>query len=218
MLKQAHHLLFGVEGSFVRKGDVENYINRVKQSNPNGVVLCIDTEDGTHEKIKTQGAFNVYFQIGKKIYIDYLGKGFDMGAITKGKENHESWVFDWGEAIFVKPKDMNEYGYTKISDEDYLESARRRLRHLLNIGYSPDEIRGKIPKTYTPMPMWIKDMLLEEIVMPLYYKEEVLKQEGLKSFGVQGMIIKDKLFPIEVNREQRFAEKRFLEKSQDEER
>ncbi len=34
----------------------------------------------------------------------------------------------------------------KISDEDYLESARRRLRHLLNIGYSPDEIRGKIQK------------------------------------------------------------------------
>ena len=66
--------------------------------------------------------------------------------------------------------------------------------------------------------MWIKDMLLEEIVMPLYYKEEVLKQEGLKSFGVQGMIIKDKLFPIEFNREQRFAEKKFLEKPQDEER
>ena len=183
----------------MRKDGVENYINRVKRSNPNGVVLCIDTEDGTHEKIKTQGAFNVYFQTGKKIYIDYLGKGFDMGAITKGKENHE-------------------HGYTKISDEDYLESARRRLRHLLNIGYSPDEIRGKIPKTYSPMPMWIKDMLLEEIVMPLYYKEEVLKQEGLKSFGVQGMIITDKLFPIEFNREQRFAEKKFLEKPQDEER
>ena len=32
------------------------------------------------------------------------------------------------------------------------------------------------------------------------------------------MIIKDKLFPIEFNREQRFAEKKFLEKPQDEER
>lgn len=50
----------------MRKDGVENYINRVKRSNPNGVVLCIDTEDGTHEKIKTQGAFNVYFQTGKK--------------------------------------------------------------------------------------------------------------------------------------------------------
>lgn len=218
MQKPVHHQHFGVEGSFVKKDDVENYINRVKKSNPNGVVLCIDTEEGTHEKIKTQGAFNVYFQTGKRIYIDYLGKGFDMGAITKGKENHESWTLDWKEAIFVKPKDMNEYGYTRISEEDYLESARRRLRYLLDIGYSPDEIRGKIPKTYSPMPMWIKEMLLEEVVMPLYYKEEKLKQEGLKSFGVQGMIIKDKLFPIEFNREQRFAEKKFLEKLQDEER
>lgn len=81
---------FGVEGNFVRKDGVENYIQRVKQSNPNGVVLCIDTEEGTQEKIKTDGAFNVYLQMNDKIFIDFLGKGFDMGAITKGKENHES--------------------------------------------------------------------------------------------------------------------------------
>lgn len=37
----------------MRKEGVAEYIRRVKQSNPNGVVLCLDTEKGTHEKIKT---------------------------------------------------------------------------------------------------------------------------------------------------------------------
>lgn len=211
MLKLENFQHFGVEGSFVKKEQVEDYIKRVKKSNPKGVVLCIDTEEGTQEKIKTQGAFNVYMQMNDKIYIDFLGKGFDMGAITKGKENHESWVIDWKDILFVTPHNMNKYRSNIISEQAYLESARRRLVHLLNIGYSPAEIKGKIPKSYSPMPDWIKEKILDEIVMPLYYKKNSLLYDGLKSFGIQGMIIQDRLFPIEFNRQERFAEKSFFE-------
>lgn len=45
----------GVEGNFVRKDQVKDYIARVKQSNPNGVVLCLDQEEGTGEKVRTNG-------------------------------------------------------------------------------------------------------------------------------------------------------------------
>lgn len=174
-------------------------------------MLCIDTEEGTQEKINTQGAFNVYMQMNDKIYIDFLGKGFDMGAITKGKENHESWAIDWKDILFVTPRNMNKYRQNIISEQAYLESARRRLVHLLNIGYSPAEIKGKIPKSYSHMPDWIKEKILDEIVMPLYYKKNSLLYDGLKSFGIQGMIIKERLFPIEFNRQERFAEKSFFE-------
>ena len=85
MLELVKRRLYGVEGHVVKKSEVANYIQRVKQSNPNGVVLCIDSEEGTQEKINTQGAFSVYFQVGETAYVDFLGKGFDMGAITKGK-------------------------------------------------------------------------------------------------------------------------------------
>ena len=202
----------GVEGNFVRKEEVEDYIKRVKQSNPNGVVLCIDTEEGTQEKVKADGAFNVYFNICDKIYIDFLGKGFDMGAITKGKENHETWLFDWNDILFVTPNNMNKFRQHVISDEDYLNSARRRLQHLINIGYSPESIKGKIPRNYSPMPPSIKEMLLEKIILPLYCKQGQLAEAGLRSFGVQGMIINHELFPIEFNREVRFADKSLLHK------
>ncbi len=207
---------YGVEGNFVRKEDVSNYIQRVKTSNPNGVVLCIDTEEGTQEKVKTDGAFNVYLNVNNAVYIDFLGKGFDMGAITKGKENHESWTFNWEDVLFVTPNKMNQYRKHLISNEEYIESARRRLRHLLDIGYSREQIKGKIPRTYTQMPLSTKEMLLDEILLPLYTRKNELLRAGLKSFGVQGMIIDGKLFPIEFNREERFAEKSLFEKEEDE--
>lgn len=216
MLKQENLQLCGVEGNFVRREDVQNYIQRVKQSNPNGVVLCIDTEEGTQEKVKTDGAFNVYFQMGDKVFIDFLGKGFDMGAITKGKENHESWSIEWEEILFVTPNNMNQYRQEIISDGDYLDSARRRLQHLMRLGYTSEQIKGKIPKHYSQMPLYIKEMILDEIVLPLYLQKGELAKEGLKSFGVQGMVIDGKLFPIEFNRQERMAEKSFFKKADSE--
>ena len=218
MQKQEKIQLYGVEGNFVKKSEVQNYIKRVKQSNPKGVTLCIDTEEGTQEKVKTDGAFNVYLQMGKKVYIDFLGKGYDMGAITKGKENHESWSIDWDDILFVTPNKMNKYRLNLISDEDYFKSASRRLQHLLNIGYSREHIKGKIPRHYSQMPLWAKEMLLDKIIFPLYCKKNELSQAGLTSFGVQGMIIDGKLFPIEFNRQVRFANKNVYNKKSDYER
>ena len=51
MPKQASNQPYGVEGRFARKTDVEEYVRRVKEKNPNGVVVCIDTEEGTHENV-----------------------------------------------------------------------------------------------------------------------------------------------------------------------
>lgn len=201
---------FRVEGTLMRKEGVAEYIKRVKQSNPNGVVLCTDNEEWTREKIRTDGAFNVYFYVGEKISIDFLGKGFDMGAITKGKESHEVWNIDWDDILFVKPNGtMNQYRDYIISQEKYLESARRRIEYLLQIGYTREQIKGKIPKYYIPMQPSLKEKILDEIIFKIYEQIEHLTHAGLKSFGVQGMIIDGELYPIEINRQDRFAPKSF---------
>lgn len=40
-----------------------------------------------YEKIKTDGAFNVYMQLYDKVFVDYLGKGFGYGSHYKRKRN-----------------------------------------------------------------------------------------------------------------------------------
>ena len=61
-------------------------------------------------------------------------------------------------------------------------------------------------------------MLLNEIILPLYCKKDELARSGLKSFGVQGMVLNYELFPIEFNRMERFAEKSVLAQTKEDER
>lgn len=199
---------FDVRGCEIKKSEnaVKNYIEEVKKSNPDGVVLCMDTN--TVQKNRSiDGSFNVYFEYGKKVFIDYLTVGFDVGGITKGKENHECYGIEWEELLFVKPNNMNQHRTYLVTPEKYVESAERKINfYMEKAGCSRDEAEQKVPQTYKPMPLYIKQLLLDKIVFPIYQKADEIKRLGLKSFGIQGMIRGGELFPIEVNRRERFAD------------
>lgn len=197
----------GVRGAAVSKNEVQNYIDNVKAHNPDGVVLCVDTTTERKGK-RIDGAFNVYFEWGDKVYIDYLGQGFDVGGITKGEDNHEMWAIDWKNLLFVKPSTMNLYRTYLISDEEYKKSAERKRKFTMKQNkLTEEQVRDIIPDKYKPMPLSIKEKLLNDIVLEIYSKKEVLPRLGLKSFGVQGMIRDGELFPVEINRRERFIEK-----------
>lgn len=206
----------GVRGCAVKKDEVENYIKNVKSSNPDGCVLCMDTK--TEQKNKSiDGSFNVYFDFGEKIYIDYLGAGFDVGGITKGEEKHECYVIEWKDLLFVKPNNMNQYRIHLVTPWEYKESAERKIDfYMKKDKCSRDEAKQKVPQKYKPMPLYIKQLLLDKIVFSVYAKKDDVKRFGLESFGIQGMIRDGELFPIEVNRLERFAEKEELVRLSDE--
>ena len=204
----------GVRGCELHKSEdaVREYIEAVKKSNPDGVVLCMNTNT-VQKNLPIEGSFNVYFEYGKKVYIDYLGAGFDVGGITKGEEMHECYVIDWNELLFVKPNNLNTYRSYLITQEEYVESAERRIDfYIKKDGCGRDKAREKVPQKYKPMPLYIKQLLLDEIIFPIYVKADEIKRLGLESFGIQGMIRNGNLFPIEVNRRERFAAKQDTEK------
>lgn len=181
----------GVRGTAVNKTKVAEYIDKVKEHNPNGVVLCMDTDVENQNQSKSiDGSFNVHFEWGKKVYIDYLGIGFDVGGITKGEENHERWSIDWNDLLFVKPNNMNRHRTHLISDEEYKKSAERKIQALRNNNnFSEEEAQKRVPQKYKTMPLSIKQALLDKIVLEIYSKKTELQKLGLKSsFGVQGMI------------------------------
>ncbi len=202
----------GVRGTVATKDEVEAYIKDVKKHNPDGVVLCVDTNTENEGK-RIDGSFNVYFEWGEKVYIDYLGQGFDVGGITKGEDRHEVFVIDWDKILFVKPGNLNEYRKYLISDDEYKKSAVRKRQFIMKKSKcSEEEARKIVPDTYKQMPDSIKEELLDKIVFQIYSKGDEVKRFGLKSFGVQGMIRDKELFPVEINRRERFIEKGELEK------
>ena len=196
----------GVRGMAASKENVEGYIADVKAHNPDGVVLLVDTDTESANKT-IDGSFNVYFEWGKKIFIDYLGQGFDVGGITKGEDNHEMWVIDWEDILFVTSNNMNQYRTYLISDEAYKQSAKRKRNAIVNKNkMTIEEAEKIIPDTYKPMPCYVKQDILDKIILQIYEKKDELQKLGLRSFGVQGMIRGGKLFPVEINRRERFVE------------
>ena len=109
--------------------------------------------------------------------------------------------------MFVKPNNLNTYRSYLITQKEYVESPERRIDfYIKKDGCGRDKAREKVPQKYKPMPLYIKQLLLDEIVLHIYTKKDEINRFGLKSFGIQGMIRDGELFPIEVNRRGRFAQ------------
>ena len=112
---------------------------------------------------------------------------------------------------------MNQYRIYLVTPWEYKESAERKIDfYMKKDKCSRDEAKQKVPQKYKPMPLYIKQLLLDKIVFSVYSKKDDVKRFGLKSFGIQGMIRDGELFPIEVNRLERFAEKEELVRLSDE--
>ena len=184
---------------------------KIKDKLPERFILRADAKVGEKPTLGVRGMAaskeNVYFEWGKKVFIDYLGQGFDVGGITKGEDNHEMWVIDWNDLLFVTPNNMNQYRTYLISDEAYKESAERKRNAIVNKNkMTIEEAEKIIPDTYKPMPCYVKQDILDKIILQIYEKKDELQKLGLRSFGVQGMIRGGKLFPVEINRRERFVE------------
>jgi len=197
-----------IRGGLHTKNDIENYIKEVKNINPNGVVLCIDTNlERTPRGI--DGSFNIYFDWNKKIYIDWLTKGYDVGGITKGEDNHEVYVIDFNDIYFITEDNLDRYRTYLINESNYKKSLDSKIKYLINkTGKTYEEIIKDFNLEYVPMSKEIKKLLIEKIILEILIKSKEINELKLKSFGVQGMIREGLLFPVEVNREERFKEKK----------
>lgn len=196
-----------IRGGLFSKDEIEKYINEVKDINPNGVVLCIDTNMERKPR-SIDGSFNIYFEWNKKIYIDWLTKGYDVGGITKGEDNHEVYVIDFNDIYFVTEDNLNKYRTYIINDINYKKSLDSKVKYIMDkTGKTYDEVIKDFNLEYIPMSKEIKKLLIEKIILEILIKSKEINKLNLKSFGVQGMIRDGLLFPVEVNREERFKSK-----------
>lgn len=201
----------GVRGCAIEKDKIPDYIKLVKKNNKDGTVLCIDTKV-ENEKSSISGSFNIHFEWGHCIIIEYLSEGFDIGGITKGEDIHEIYYIPWNQILFTKH--MNEYKVYNISDEQYKESAIRKINSLVKKGL--EEEAKTIPLTYKPINGAIHKMIFDEIIIPILYDKNKIYGLETSSFGIQGMIRKNKekyiLQPVEFRTSERHVEKDFYNK------
>lgn len=196
-------------GQTFNRDRVRGYIEEVKSAVPDAVIILEDMKSGSNERIHTQGGMNLDIQIGDHIYMDYVGPGFDCRELCIGKAVHESWNIPWREVPFMNESAIKKYKITKVSQEEYIETAKERAMFLIKaFPDRKDEILETIPKRYNGIRRQIFRDVIEQVVFPLWMQHEQLSRDGLNSFGVEVNIVEDgTLVPMEIQVPDRFKEK-----------
>lgn len=100
----------------------------------------------------TAGATNILVSLGKEIVIEFVGRGFDVGDITRGKSAHSTLRIDWSER-FEKPMQWLKSARSanalwNISAANYAQQRGERITELANeFGHAVAEVSVAIPET-----------------------------------------------------------------------
>lgn len=73
--------------------DYIEIIREIKKENKNGVLILFHLNVDVTERYERYAGISIGVSLGKKIYIDAVGKGFDGREVLKGISCHESYCF-----------------------------------------------------------------------------------------------------------------------------
>lgn len=196
-----------IRGRDVKLDNINNYLSEVKKCSKDGVILMSkhpSTMLTGHytPRYKTNGAIMAVFEKEDRILIDYVGPGFDVGDITRGKTIHTAISIPW-DSIYEKHihnyKDarMIGEGLFQITDEQYQVSRSNRIKELtLNLKEQEiDEIEDSIPKKTPKLDYKLFRQLYDECIDKIIYGNF---QMPSKPFGIMMNIYEDKFCVFEV--------------------
>lgn len=189
-------------------------IESVNKQSPNGVVLLLPTKENVivPPRYEDDGGFNVLFNMGRNVIIELVGKGFDGHEVTQGLANHERYQIPWNEVLFMRDRrDMLKSPTVQkshVTPESYEKQRQARIKFLHEvIGYDLETVKNNVPETYSLISDNIIKTLLDDVVLELMKKRQMILRDGLTRFGVQGNIIDGNIQPWEIFRAERLVTK-----------
>lgn len=139
-------------GKDLKPEEINMFLKECRKINPKSILLCflhpsIYFTGNLVERYKISGAINILIDWGNIIEIEYVGKGFDCGELSRGiNQSHTliniPWMF-----VYWPPAFIWDYSIIKnISQNEYNNSRFKRICKLSNMGYSENELEVNIPK------------------------------------------------------------------------
>ena len=148
------------------------------------IIICLFISILSISKVYAN-VFN-YTLLGKTIYIDAVGKGFDGREVLKGISCHERYNIPWSEIRKINIGNFKEYNTFIISQEEYLKSREERIGYLENCGISKDVLEESIPVEYREIPEFIWLDIIKNIIKQLEKEEYFLRSDGFLEFNLSG--------------------------------
>lgn len=166
--------------------DIINIIKEIKKENKNGVLILFHLNVTKTERYQRYAGISIGISLGKKIYIDAVGKGFDGREVLKGISCHERYIIPWNDIRKINIENFNNYNTFKTTQSNYEKSREERIKYLISCGLDKKVLEDNIPKTYEQIPNFIWLDIIRNIIKPLEKEEELLRSCGFIEFNLSG--------------------------------
>ncbi len=166
--------------------DPIDMLKKIKEENSKGVLILFHLNVKPTERYERYAGISVGISLGKMIYIDAVGKGFDGREVLKGISCHERYAIPWNDIRKINIDNFKEYNKYIINSKDYQESRIERINYLVSCSIDKDVLEKKIPKKYKTIPDFIWLDIIKNIIKPLEKEEDFLRDCGFREFNLSG--------------------------------
>lgn len=196
-----------ISGRNLKVDQLNAYLSEIKKCCSDGIVLvCQNPANQIYgrgiKRCETDGGVMIVFEENQYIYIEYVGRGFDVGDISKGRTVHSSLRIPW-ELRLENPSFLYKFITFQdsmmsyfISEEDYKTSRSERIYNLVNDLKEDDVnfIESQIPHHSSKLDLRLFTLLYTDFIEKVLTQNEIPRDK----FGIMINIYKDYLFAFEV--------------------
>lgn len=166
--------------------DLLDIFKRVKKLDDDGVLVLFNLTHAPSERYERYAGISVGVSVGKGVYIDAVGKGFDGREVSKGIDCHERYYIPWFDIRKCNIGNFKSYRTYLISDEEYVLSRKMRIDFLRSVGIDEKVALENVPEVYREIPDFIWTDIIKNLLKRLEYMEDELASIGLIEFAMSG--------------------------------
>lgn len=166
--------------------DLLELFHKVKEIDADGVLVLFNLVPKSGPRYDRYAGISVGVSVGKGIYIDAVGKGFDGREVSKGLDCHERYYIPWFDIRKCTLDNFRSYRTYLINQDDYVLSRKRRVDFLTSIGIDWKIALENIPDVYEEIPDFIWTDIIKNLLKRLEYMEDELITNGLSEFAISG--------------------------------
>lgn len=197
-------LLTGIE-STGRKDDFLNTLRRVKEKDPQGVLVLFNGANVPSERYARYAGISVGVDVGECVYIDAVGKGFDGREVSKSICTHERYYIPWFDLRSCCIENFKQYQTFRIDNQEYKKTRLDRIRFLESLGLDYKQFKEYIPEEYEPIPDFVWLSIIKNLLKRLEKNEDILIADNFTHFAISGHTEDKEFSPWQMFDESRYS-------------
>ncbi len=177
--------ILGIENAGKSNGFYDTIV-KVKEKDSKGVLVLFNIDSEPTERYERYAGISIGINVGENIYIDAVSQGFDGREVSKSICTHERYYIPWFDIRKCSIGNFKQYQTFLISQEEYKKTREERFSFLESIGLKKDVFSKYIPELYEPIPDFIWQDIILNVIKKLEKIEDELLSKNFKHFAISG--------------------------------